>query len=107
MLDPCQSGAGQPSGVHPLASDQPARPWPWADTWPVARLHFPLLKRHMPFLAGANGATFAFGPGHLDGTAAPGTPGHSVIAGHRDTNVTLLGSLRPDDPVLVQGRYES
>jgi len=58
----------------------------------------------MPVLAGANGATFTFGPGHLDGTAAPGTPGHSVIAGHRDTSFTLPGNLRPDDPVSVQGR---
>ena len=87
-----------------LASGQPARPWPWADTWPVARLHFPSLKRHMPVLAGASGATLAFGPGHLDRTTAPGTPGHSVIAGHRDTRFTLLGYLRPDDPVLVQSR---
>ena len=55
----------------------------------------------MPVLAGASGATFAFGPGHLDGT---GTTGHSVIAGHRDTRFTLLGYLRPDDPVLVQSR---
>jgi sortase A len=58
----------------------------------------------MPVLAGASGATLAFGPGHLDRTTAPGTPGHSVIAGHRDTRFTLLGYLRPDDPVLVQSR---
>jgi sortase A len=62
------------------------------------------LKRDVPVLAGASGSTLAFGPGHLDGTAAPGTPGHSVIAGHRDTSFTLLGKLRPDDPVSVQGQ---
>ena len=87
-----------------LASGEPARPWPWADTWPVARLRFPTLMRDMPVLAGASGATLAFGLGHLDGTAAPGTPGHSVIAGHRDTSFTLLGDLRPGDPVSVQGQ---
>jgi sortase A len=86
-----------------LVSGEPARPWPWADTWPVARLRFPTLDRDMPVLAGASGATLAFGPGHLDGTAAPGTPGHSIVAGHRDTSFTLLGSLRPGDPVSVQG----
>lgn len=87
-----------------LASGKPTRPWPWADTWPVARLRFPSLNRDMPVLAGASGATLAFGPGHLDGTAPPGTKGHSVIAGHRDTSFGLLGRLRPDDPIAVQGR---
>ena len=87
-----------------LASGKPARPWPWADTWPVARLRFPSLQRDVAVLAGASGSTLAFGPGHLDGTAAPGTPGHSVIAGHRDTSFTLLGKLQPDDPISVQGQ---
>ena len=85
-----------------LANGRQARPWPWADTWPVARLRFPSLGREMPVLAGASGATLAFGPGHLDGTDAPGEPGHSVIAGHRDTSFTLIGALRPGDPVSVQ-----
>jgi len=57
----------------------------------------------MPVLAGASGATFAFGLGHLDGTAAPGSPGHSVVAGHRDTSLTLLGNLQPDDPISCSG----
>jgi sortase A len=45
-----------------LASGKTARPWPWADTWPVARLRFPSLKRDVPVLAGASGSTLAFGP---------------------------------------------
>lgn len=78
------------------------RPWPWADTWPVARLDFPTKGRQSTVLAGANGATLAFGPGHLDGTAAPGDPGMTLIAGHRDTSFTLLGDLTLDDPVRLQ-----
>jgi sortase A len=78
------------------------KPWPWADTWPVARLRFPTHKRDITVLAGAQGATLAFGPGHLDGTAKPGELGNSVIAGHRDTSFTLLGDLKPGDPVSVQ-----
>ncbi|MBK18739.1 MAG: class GN sortase [Rhodospirillaceae bacterium] len=78
------------------------KPWPWADTWPVAKLHFPTHKRDITVLAGAQGATLAFGPGHLDGTSPPGTPGNSVIAGHRDTSFTLLGDLKPGDPIDLQ-----
>lgn len=84
------------------ASD--VRPWPWADTWPVARLRFASLKREMPVLAGASGSSLAFGAGHLDGTALPGTPGMSIIAGHRDTSFTFLGGLKGGDPISVQGR---
>jgi sortase A len=87
-----------------LAGGAPVRPWPWADTWPVALLRFPSLGRDAPVLAGAGGATLAFGPGHLDGTAAPGEAGVAVIAGHRDTSFRMLGRLRAGDPVSVQGR---
>ena len=78
------------------------RPWPWADTWPVARLSVPRLGEHWIVLAGASGRTLAFGPGHLDGTALPGDPGHSVVAGHRDTQFAALGALRLGDVLTVE-----
>jgi sortase A len=87
-----------------LAGARKVRPWPWADTWPVARLQFATLKREMPVLAGASGSSLAFGPGHLDGTALPGTPGTSVIAGHRDTSFAFLGDLNGGDAISVQGQ---
>lgn len=93
--------------METLASGESVLPWPWADTWPIARLRFPTLNRDLPVLAGASGATLAFGPGHLDGTAAPGAAGHSVIAGHRDTSFAFLGSLRQGDPVSVQNQNGS
>jgi len=78
------------------------RPWPWADTWPVAKLGFPTRNRQTTVLAGANGAMLAFGPGHLDGTAPPGESGHTLIAGHRDTSFTVLSDLAQGDPVRLQ-----
>ncbi len=78
------------------------RPWPWADTWPVARLAVPRLGRHWIVLAGASGRTLAFGPGHLDGTALPGDSGHSVVAGHRDTQFAALAALRPGDLLTIE-----
>jgi sortase A len=80
------------------------KPWPWADTWPVAKLRFPTHKRDITVLAGAQGATLAFAPGHLSGTAKPGKAGNSIIAGHRDTSFTLLGDLKPGDPVDLQNK---
>ena len=49
-----------------------AKPWPGADTWPVARLQVPELGVDRFVLAGGQGRTLAWGPGHLAGTAHPG-----------------------------------
>src|SRR5262249_24551965 len=43
-----------------LAGERQARPWPWADTWPVARLAVPEQRVDLFVLAGANGRTIAF-----------------------------------------------
>jgi len=79
-----------------------ARPWPWADTWPVARLRLPEHGADLIVLAGASGATMAFAPGHLHGTAAPGEAGICVIAGHRDTHFAVLEELEPGQRVELQ-----
>jgi len=80
---------------------RPTRPWPWADTWPVARLWIagaaPVIV-----LAGTSGRSLAFAPGLLDGSAAPGMPGHSVIAAHRDTHFRGLQRLRIGDELHVE-----
>jgi len=80
----------------------PVKPWPWADTWPVARLSVPAHKKAMVVLAGANGAALAFGPGHLTTSAPPGVSDNSVIAGHRDTHFAFLKVLKPGDALQLQ-----
>ncbi len=89
------AGDGAPGGTL-------EKPWPWADTGPVARLRVPALGVDEIVLAGASGRTLAFGPGHLDQTAMPGAPGHSVISGHRDTHFAFLRDLAPAMKLEVQ-----
>ena len=84
------------------AGSEPQKPWPWADTGPVARLRVPELGVDQIVLAGASGRTLAFGPGHLDQTAAPGEAGHSVLSGHRDTHFAFLQDLAPAMKLEVQ-----
>lgn len=79
-----------------------SRPWPWADTAPLARLQVPRLEIDRIVLAGASGRTLAFGAAHLDGTAKPGERGNSVITGHRDTHFAFLRDLRPGDLLRLQ-----
>jgi sortase A len=46
----------------------------------------------------------AFGPGHVDGTAAPEAIGNCVISAHRDTQFAVLRDLRPGDVLILQTR---
>jgi sortase A len=85
-----------------LAGERQAKPWPWADTWPVARLLVPARGIDLIVLAGASGRTLAFGPGHLDGTSLPGEMGVSVIGGHRDTHLAFLRDLAPGSEVAIE-----
>ncbi len=78
------------------------RPWPWADTWPVARLRLPNGGEPLTVLAGASGRNLAFAPALMDGSAAPGTPGVTVIAGHRDTHFRALEALALGDTFEIE-----
>jgi len=78
------------------------KPWPWADTWPVARLSVPALGIAQFVLAGANGAALPFGPGHLSGTALPGRTGTIVIAGHRDTHFRFAATLAVGTVIVLE-----
>jgi len=69
-------------------------PWPWADTWPVAKLSAKRGAVELIVLAGGSGRTLAFGPGHLSASAMPGDEGNAVIAGHRDTHFRFLQDLQ-------------
>ena len=77
------------------------RPWPWADTWPVARITVPRLGESWIVLSGASGRTLAFGPGHTDGSALPGEAGAAIVSGHRDSHFAALRALRVSDEIVV------
>lgn len=86
-----------------LSNGGAAKPWPWADTWPVAKLQLadgePLMV-----LAGGSGQALAFGPGMLSVSGEPGEARTTVIAAHRDTHFTGLGELQRGAPVILQDR---
>lgn len=85
-----------------LAGEKSVKPWPWADTFPVARLTIPKARADFIVLAGASGRTLAFGPGHLDGTARPGEEGNCVLSAHRDTQFAALRDVGRGDAVVVE-----
>ena len=78
------------------------RPWPWADMRPVARLSVPSKRVELFVLDNASNRALAFGPAHVNGTAALGGTGNSVIVAHRDTHFAFLRNLRADDEIDVE-----
>lgn len=81
--------------------DRPV-PWPWADTWPVARLRSEARNIDLIVLAGGSGRTLAFGPGHLSASAMPGETGNTVIAGHRDTHFRFLRTVEKGETLSIE-----
>ncbi len=90
------------------------RPWPWADTWPVAKLRIGIANLESDqrenqlrtvdriVLAGVDGASLAFGPGLDPRSARPGSGGHTVLAGHRDTHFRFVRRLAVGDEIEMQ-----
>ena len=92
----------QRAWARTLAGEARVKPWPWADTWPVARLRAPAHGVDLIVLSGVSGRTLAFGPGHADGSAQPGMPGTAIVSGHRDTHFAFLRRLRPGEAIVVE-----
>lgn len=84
-----------------LLATQSVKPWPWADTWPVARLQASQHQIDWYVLNGARGSALAFGPAWLSDSAAPGTAGSTIIAGHRDTHFRFLKQLEKGDQLQL------
>ena len=86
---------------HQLTGQRVA-PWPWADTWPVARLRSSRVKTDQLVLAHASGRNLAWGPTHVAPSALPGRNGHSIISGHRDTHFRFLAELQVGDTLDLE-----
>jgi sortase A len=92
----------QRAWARTLAGEAGVKPWPWADTWPVARLRVPAHQADLIVLDGVTGRTLAFAPGLAPGSARPGAPGTAILGGHRDTHFRFLQRVRAGDEVVVE-----
>lgn len=92
----------QSSWQSAQADGRAHRPWPWADTHAVARINLPRLGVSQVVVAGDSGRPLAFGPGWAESSAAPGSPGTTIISGHRDTHFAWLRDLRRGDALTLE-----
>ncbi|WOH37255.1 class GN sortase [Thalassotalea fonticola] len=84
------------------SADNLEKPWPWFDSNPVAKIHFPTLGNEQIVLAGDSGQALAFGPGLSHLSVKPGEEGTLVISGHRDTHFSHLQYLNPTEEVVLE-----
>jgi sortase A len=78
------------------------KPWPWADTWPVARIEVPSHAVDLPVLYGDAGNSLAFAPGLAAASATPGRKGVAVVSAHRDTHFAFLEHVSIGQTVRLQ-----
>ena len=70
----------------------------------VCRLLIPRLDAHLFVVEGTDQKDLRMGPGHMQGSALPGTRGNCIIAGHRDTHFRILKDVRKGDDIILQTR---
>jgi sortase A len=80
-----------------LSQHRMVKPWPWADTVPVARVLVPRLGVGEVVLSGGSGQAMAFGPTELRASDRV-----TVLAAHRDTHFRFVQNLRVGDEVVVE-----
>ncbi|MBT2291321.1 class D sortase [Paenibacillus albidus] len=74
----------------------------------IGEIFFPSLNKRVAILEGTESPQLKKGAGHSTGSAAIGSSGHSVLAGHRDTVFRRLGELRAKDRIELEtadGRF--
>lgn len=85
--------------------EQANKPWPWADTYPVARLRVVGHAIDQIVLQGDQGNSLAFGPGLHPAskvTIDSGASGMVVISAHRDTHFNFLKDIRLGEIIELQ-----
>ena len=80
---------------------QKTKPWPWADTYPIAEISFERIKKRVVVLNGGDPTTLAFSAGAI----APFNQARStqafVVAGHRDSHFSFLDEVIMNDIISL------
>jgi sortase A len=87
---------------HPQAANQSHPPPPIQNGALIGRLAIPRLNIRSVVREGAGQDTLDVALGHIPGTALPGQPGNTGIAGHRDTLFRGLRKIEKNDVIEFQ-----
>jgi len=102
-----QSMATQANTVSANYPQTASKPWPWADTFPIAELAFQRLNKSLVVLNGGDPTTLAFSAGAIAPFNQTNSTKPFVVAGHRDSHFSFLKQVAMKDIISltnVQGR---
>lgn len=85
-----------------IITHQYQKPWPWADTYPVAKLHVPRLGKELYVLNGSSGHVLAFGPGMSTYLDEGDDQAAILIQAHRDTHFEFFPNLKVGDVLELE-----
>ncbi|MBA6371661.1 class GN sortase [Colwellia sp. BRX8-4] len=88
-----------------LALQQRIKPWPWADTYPIAELSFKRLAKSLVILNGGDPTTLAFSAGAIAPFNQVSRAQPFVVAGHRDSHFSFLNEVDMKDIISLTDRY--
>lgn len=77
-------------------------PWPWADTYPVAKMNVPHLEKEFFVLQGATGEAMSFGPGMSTYLDENDQLAVILIQAHQDTHFSFFPELKAGDVLELQ-----
>jgi len=80
------------------------KPWPWADTYPIAKLTFQRLNKEIVVLNGGDPTTLAFSAGAIAPFNQLNTSKAFVVAGHRDSHFSFLKDIIMHDVISLSDK---
>jgi sortase A len=80
---------------------QQIKPWPWADTYPIAELLFQRLNKRVVVLNGGDATTLAFSAGAIAPFNQTMSKQPLVVAGHRDSHFSFLDKVFINDIISL------
>lgn len=88
--------------VRTQSSGHQVKPWPWAETVPVARLSIPILNTKHVVLEYTDEILPAVAITHANSSVPPGELGNSILNVSHDGYVNFLSRLKPGDVLLLE-----
>lgn len=88
-----------------IGLQQKTKPWPWADTYPIAELSFERLNKQVVVLNGGDPTTLAFSAGAIAPFNQARRAQPFVVAGHRDSHFSFLDEVVMNDIISLADKH--
>lgn len=81
------------------------KPWPWADTFPIAELSIERLEENIVILNGGDPTTLAFSAGAIAPFNQTNNLTPFVVAGHNDSHFAFLENILMKDIISMRDQH--